>query len=506
VGLRPVQSPNGQLIASIDKYNVCVRDAESLDVVARFVCLDAITQLLWSPDSEYILCAQNRRKIVQVWSITDPEWTCKIDETIAGLTAAMWSPDSRHILTVTDFQLRISIWSLINRAVYYIKYPKFSNKGIVFSPDGKFLAVLERDQGKDFVGLYHLETWQQVNVFAVETEDAVDLQWSADSRVLVVTDNCTTYGVLAYSLDGRQLVNYKAYSGALGVKSTALSPQDTFIAVGSYDDKLRLINSITWQPTAVLPHPATITLPPVVRAGDASEDGETKANRSIFDRTIVYKEVPTSTAAAALDPTSSATRAAAASLAGSLSADVLGDLGRGGDKATKPGGGKQDTHPQQTLFEIDVLPVTLRQQAVDPNSADPATGVCSIEWSKFGEHYVATRSDSTPCAVWIWDVPSLKLHSLLITMNPVRCMRWDPCSYRLAVCCGNDKLYLWSPEAASVVSLPVVPPIPPAMATGTNPPSALSLSFSVRNITWLKDGNAMILCDRDSYTVCYFRE
>lgn len=59
-----------------------------------------------------------------MWSIEQPEWTCKIDEGSAGLVSCLWAPDSRHILTTTDFQLRMTLWSLTSKSISYIKYPK----------------------------------------------------------------------------------------------------------------------------------------------------------------------------------------------------------------------------------------------------------------------------------------------------------------------------------------------------------------------------------------------
>ncbi len=105
VGQKVVLSPDGTMIAAVDKYNLLIRDALSLGLIARFTCLDAITQALWSPDSAFILCAQSKRRIVQVWSVHDPDWYCKIDESVAGIANTMWSPDSRHILTVSEFQV-----------------------------------------------------------------------------------------------------------------------------------------------------------------------------------------------------------------------------------------------------------------------------------------------------------------------------------------------------------------------------------------------------------------
>lgn len=52
---------------------------------------------------------ESSKKIIsstlQVWSLEKPDWTCKIDEGLAGLVAVQWSPDGRHILSTADFQV-----------------------------------------------------------------------------------------------------------------------------------------------------------------------------------------------------------------------------------------------------------------------------------------------------------------------------------------------------------------------------------------------------------------
>lgn len=46
---------------------------------------------------------------IQVWSLEQPEWHCKIDEGSAGLVASCWSPDGRHILNTTEFHVSVSL-------------------------------------------------------------------------------------------------------------------------------------------------------------------------------------------------------------------------------------------------------------------------------------------------------------------------------------------------------------------------------------------------------------
>lgn len=47
--------------------------------------MDTVQKIEWSADSQFILCGMYKRGLVQVWSLEQPEWKCKIDEGSAGL-------------------------------------------------------------------------------------------------------------------------------------------------------------------------------------------------------------------------------------------------------------------------------------------------------------------------------------------------------------------------------------------------------------------------------------
>lgn len=75
-----------------------------------------------------------------------------------------WAPDGRHILTWAKFQLRITVWSLVSQHTCYIKLPKYSVQGCEFSPNGKYFAVLERKDCKDYVSIFSCDVWQMLRV------------------------------------------------------------------------------------------------------------------------------------------------------------------------------------------------------------------------------------------------------------------------------------------------------------------------------------------------------
>uniref|UniRef100_A0A669EYK9 WD repeat containing, antisense to TP73 n=1 Tax=Oreochromis niloticus TaxID=8128 RepID=A0A669EYK9_ORENI len=251
-------SPDGKYLATCVQYRLVVRDVSTLQIMHLYTCLDQISHMEWSSDSLFILCAMYKRGLVQVWSLEQPDWHCKIDEGSIGLVSSRWSPDGRHILNTTEFHLRITVWSLCTKAVSYIKYPKACQKGIDFSRDGSYMALAERRDCKDFVSIFVCDDWHLLRHFETETQDLAGLEWSPNGCVLAVWDSCLEYKVLLYSLDGRLLSTYSAYEWSLGVKSVSWSPSSQFLAIGSYDEKVRIINHITWKKIAQFEHPATV--------------------------------------------------------------------------------------------------------------------------------------------------------------------------------------------------------------------------------------------------------
>ena len=59
-------SPDGLLLASCSQHRLVIRDVSSLQILHLHTCLEPVQQLLWSPDSLFVLTAMFKRGIVQV--------------------------------------------------------------------------------------------------------------------------------------------------------------------------------------------------------------------------------------------------------------------------------------------------------------------------------------------------------------------------------------------------------------------------------------------------------
>jgi len=138
--------------------------------------------------------------MVQAWSLSQPDWTCKIDEGPAGIAYARWSPDSRHILTTSEFQLRLTVWSLVNTACVHVQWPKHGSRGVSFTKDGKFAAICTRRDCKDYINLLSCHSWEIMTVFAIDTVDLAGVEWSPDDSAIVVWDSLVEYKVHALPL------------------------------------------------------------------------------------------------------------------------------------------------------------------------------------------------------------------------------------------------------------------------------------------------------------------
>ncbi|KAK7071614.1 WD repeat-containing protein wrap73 [Halocaridina rubra] len=398
-GFQVSWSPDGRFCAVPVTARLEIRDAHTLQVLLSYNCTDAIQYLDWAPDSCYILTSSYKRGISEVWSLDDPEWRCKIDEGTAGLVKVCWAPDSRHILTTAEFHLRVTVWSLVNKSVSYIKHPKNVTSGLQFSPDQDYLAVVERRECKDCLSILETKSWQLVKHFEVATKDLAGVQWASDGTVLAVWESPLEYKVLIYSLSGHCLASYSAYQWSLGVKTVAWSPTGQFLAIGSYDQKIRLMNHITWRVIATFSHNSTI-------------DSET---------CTIYKEV---------EKPLTGYPATLASVQG-LPLVI------------------------ETIYEEEEhRPVALATVPAEPTKqARPRIGIGTAVFSN-DSRFLATRNDNMPATLWIWSIPKLSLKAILVHASPIKDFAWDPQQSRLALCTGSSHVYFWSPFGCLTVAVP----------------------------------------------------
>ena len=246
-------SPDSKYIAISRGANLNIYLTTGADLISNYPLPDVPCHIQWSPNSQYLLTSHPRRFLLHVYSMQDSTWSGRIPTGPSGIAGLWWSASSAHICVVADFQLRLSVWSLAASEVLHIRSPKFEDRGFSFTANGKFMLLVERSEGKDYLGIYFTVDWQLVQHFLVEALDVADARWANDTSI-VVADNCVVYQLLVYSPLGQVLARHRPYESGLGIKCLSLSPGGVYLAVGSYDQSLRVFTSAGWRLLAELPH------------------------------------------------------------------------------------------------------------------------------------------------------------------------------------------------------------------------------------------------------------
>jgi WD40 repeat protein len=215
-------SPSAQYVASISGSNLYIRDPHHLDHLLHiFSCIDKIDKVDFSKDSEYIFCALFSRSTIQVFSLNNPQWRCRINESIAGIVSVAWSPDSRHLLVESDFGIQLSIWSLVENTSSLIHSPKLGC--FAFSDCHKYLAVGHRLECKDHLAVYSTGPWRELNKFKTRTVDMVSVQWIPAGTHLLVLDSHLCYRIMVYTPAGEVLIHCPCSLLSLTLPSLLLS-------------------------------------------------------------------------------------------------------------------------------------------------------------------------------------------------------------------------------------------------------------------------------------------
>jgi Tol biopolymer transport system component len=201
-------SPSGEYFASLAGSRVVAKSRASGSTNQIFQCLDKVDKFMFSPDSTMLMCALYTRNVVQVFSMEDKEWKCRINEGVAGLINAFWTPDSSNIVTESDFGIQMSIWSLTSGTSTIVSLPKPPSspysKTSAFSDCGRFVAVVHRIEHHDQIGVCSvLPPMGEVSKFKAKSNEVASIQWVPDGTHLVTLDAPLVYRICVYTPMGK---------------------------------------------------------------------------------------------------------------------------------------------------------------------------------------------------------------------------------------------------------------------------------------------------------------
>ncbi|KAH9213154.1 hypothetical protein DL95DRAFT_447206 [Leptodontidium sp. 2 PMI_412] len=398
-------SPDGTHIATILPSKLSIRATRSLEVT-RVISLppelvSSISWFLWSASSTRILLAS--ADTVRVYSTTNPQFSATISNPTSGTTKIAYvafGADHNEICIFSDFGLKLSICNLLTSKSVEINSPKFYNpgvaaKGMSYRPGARNLALLTRSGGKDIISIHSRDTLDVRRSWCPDTADAQGMQWSADGRWLAVWESASQgHRLLVYTADGHL---FKSWTGPIPT-----SEDDTDFTLGAG-----------------------------IKLFDWSQNGMHMAIGDFTDRVTVLSAPSFSESMSVVHTTAVKPTESLQIWQEQISPSPTGDFIREFIPATQT-----------------ICPPTSAAPAT--NNTDPKTGTNFMSFDNSAT-LLATKIESLPTTIWIWDIGTRILRAVMIMHAPIAKATWHPSINEiLMVRCEGDEsrglVHIWEPS------------------------------------------------------------
>ncbi len=296
---------------------------------------------------------------------------------------------------------------------------------------------------------------------------------------------------------------YEAYQNALGLRTIVcysnLKPPDQlaeeiegednvyaienpletsrcFVALGSYDGKVRLMTMYTWLVAYELP----LTHPRELNSAMCPEGFKTKVEVSSHDFLGMGKNLKESLFEG--------------------DGGLFGGLNLNNDLLVTAAENMDErvVYVERMIKSLPRLVLDARGSTKSAH-APPTCGVNWIGWSADGRYLGATE-ESYPRCLWIWEAGVARLVDLMVQLESITCAQWRPMVEQdgiksrenvLAFCCGTPILYFWSD------------------VRGLFKRDDLFASnehniFNFHSLRWSKSGKMILLKGKESHAICHF--
>ena len=240
-----LQSTRKPLLAGITNTSeVALRSVPNLSVNLILTAPDTIGEIEWNSNGTLIYATVPSSGSIHVWSIHDPDWSCRIQTGSTGFSRVEWHPSSPiHLLVYSEFNTKVDVWNLHDQSKTVVAHV-LSSVGLVVSNSkkrGLFFATLPEHES-DVATVMDIEcTDLNKNCFRVLSRfplthkplDIVGASWTANDDGFLIWESPIKSHIVHYDLHGNIVSKTDIYPDI--PTSVACRPLGVTCAVGNRD-------------------------------------------------------------------------------------------------------------------------------------------------------------------------------------------------------------------------------------------------------------------------------
>ncbi|KAK6332140.1 hypothetical protein TWF718_002674 [Orbilia javanica] len=198
-------------------------------------------------------------QIIEIFDADNEDWKATLSPGFGGIKYVDFAANSDEVLVLSEFGLKVTIWSLKINFHVDLQHPKFGAKGFGYRPGTNHFALLTRPVAHDMLNLYSPESYALIKSIELPTIDAQALKWSPDGRWIAVLESSSAgYRVLLYTANGHMFRTHEQPCVGLGLRTLEWSSDGDFLALGGYDGSVIFLNNFLFNKVVEMRHTTEI--------------------------------------------------------------------------------------------------------------------------------------------------------------------------------------------------------------------------------------------------------